>query len=330
MKHISILIPEGHASLVNIEGTYQILTDVNTMLVEKGRAPLFHVQLVGISAKATQRKGLFTIAPDALIDEIQKTDLIIVPSLHGDQRQAIELNKKFLPWIIQQYNQGAEVASLCLGAFFLAATGLLNGKQCATHWKLAHEFRAMFPEVNLLDDKIITEEKRLYTSGGAYSFLNLVTYLIEKYAGHDIAILAAKSYAIDMDRKTQAGFIIFQGQKNHNDDPIRQVQEFIEGNYQEKLTVDLLSDKVGISRRSFERRFKKATGNSVIEYIQRIKIEVAKHDLEITRKNINEVIYDTGYTDSKSFRSTFKKVTGLTPIEYRNKYNKQILTLAGS
>ena len=327
MKHISIVIPEGHTSLVNIEGTHQILTDVNTMLIEKGRAPLFHVQLVGLSAKATQRMGLFTIAPDALIDEVQKTDLIIVPSLHGDQRQAIERNKKFLPWIIQQYDQGAEVASLCLGAFFLAATGLLNGKQCATHWKLAHEFRTMFPEVKLSDDKIITEDNRLYTSGGAYSFLNLITYLIEKYAGRDIAILAAKSYAIDIDRKTQSPFIIFQGQKNHNDDPILKVQEFIEGNYQEKLSVDLLSDKVNIGRRSFERRFKKATGNSVIEYIQRIKIEAAKYDLETSRKNINEVVYDIGYTDSKSFRSVFKKVTGLTPVEYRNKYNKQILAV---
>lgn len=328
MKHLSILIPEGHTSLVNIEGAHQILTGVNTMLAERGRAPLFHVQLVGISAKVTQRKGLFTIAPNVLIDDVQKTDLIIVPSLHGDQRQAIDLNKKFLPWIIQQYNQGAEVASLCLGAFFLAATGLLNGKQCATHWKMAHEFRAMYPEVKLSDDKIITEENRLYTSGGAYSFLNLLTYLIEKYAGHDIAIVAAKSYAIDMDRNTQSPFIIFEGQKSHNDDPIRKVQEFIEENYQEKLTVDLLSDKVNIGRRSFERRFKKATGNSVIEYIQRIKIEAAKHDLETSRKNINEVVYDIGYTDSKAFRSVFKKVTGLTPIEYRNKYNRQVLSVA--
>jgi transcriptional regulator GlxA family with amidase domain len=328
MKHISILIPEGHSSLVNIEGTHQILTDVNTMLLEKGREPIFDVHLVGISAKATQRKGLFTITPDALIDDVQKTDLIIIPSLHGDQHQAIELNKKFLPWITQQYHRGAEVASLCLGAFFLAATGLLNGKPCATHWKLAHEFRSMFPEVKLSDDKIITEDNRLYTSGGAYSSLNLITYLIEKYAGHDMAIMAAKSYAIDMDRTTQSQFIIFQGQKSHNDDLIRKIQEFIEGNYQEKLTVDLLSDKVNIGRRSFERRFKKATGNSVIEYVQRIKIEAAKHDLETSRKNINEVVYDIGYTDSKSFRSVFKKVTGLTPIEYRNKYNKQILTVA--
>ena len=328
MKHISILIPEGHTSLVNIEGAHQILTGANLMLAERDRAPLFHVQLVGISARVEQRNGLFTIVPDVLIDDVQKTDLIIVPSLHGDQRQAIELNKQFLPWITQQYNQGAEVASLCLGAFFLAATGLLNGKQCATHWKMAHEFRAMYPDVKLSDDKIITEENRVYTSGGAYSFLNLITYLIEKYAGRDIAIVAAKSYAIDIDRNTQSPFIIFEGQKSHDDEPIRKAQEFIEENYQDKLTVDLLSDKVNMGRRSFERRFKKATGNSVVEYIQRIKVEAAKYDLETSRKNINEVVYDNGYSDSKAFRSVFKKVTGLTPVEYRNKYNKQVLSVA--
>lgn len=325
MKHVSILVPEGHTSLVNIEGTHQIFLDVNNMLLEKGRAPLFNVQLVGLSQQATQRKGLFTIAPDVLIDDVKKTDIIIVPSLHGDQRQAIALNERFLPWIIQQYNNGAEVASLCLGAFFLAATGLLNGKQCATHWKLAHEFRKMFPEVKLSDVKIITEENRLYTSGGAYSFLNLLAYLIEKHAGHDMAVMVSKGYAIDLDRKTQSPFIIFQGQKSHNDDSIREIQEFIEANYSERLTVDGLCERAGIGRRSFERRFKKATGNSVIEYIQRIKIEAAKQDLENSRKNVTEVVYDTGYTDTKSFRSIFKKVTGLTPIEYRNKYNKQIL-----
>jgi transcriptional regulator GlxA family with amidase domain len=325
MKHVSILVPEGHTSLVNIEGTHQIFLDVNNMLLEKGRAPLFNVQLVGLSPQATQRKGLFTVAPDVLMDDVKKTDIIIVPSLHGDQRQAIALNERFLPWIIHQYNNGAEVASLCLGAFFLAATGLLNGKQCATHWKLAHEFRTMFPEVKLSDVKIITEENRLYTSGGAYSFLNLLAYLIEKHAGHDMAVMVSKGYSIDLDRKTQSPFIIFQGQKSHNDDSIREIQEFIEANYSERLTVDVLCEKAGIGRRSFERRFKKATGNSVIEYIQRIKIEAAKQDLENSRKNVTEVVYDTGYTDTKSFRSIFKKVTGLTPVEYRNKYNKLIL-----
>ncbi|MEV4886210.1 helix-turn-helix domain-containing protein [Chitinophaga ginsengisegetis] len=325
MIHISILVPLGHTSLVNIEGSYQILSDINNFLTEKGREPKFQVQLVGLTTEVSQRNRLFTISPEVLIKDVKKTDLIIIPSLHGDQSNAATMNQDFIPWIRQQYQQGAAVASLCLGAFFLAATGLLKGKQCATHWKMAQEFRSMYPDVNLMDDRIITEEERIYTSGGAYSYLNLILYLVEKYAGRDIAILTAKAYAIDIDRQSQSPFIIFEGQKAHNDEPIRKAQEFIEASYQDKITVEQLSDMSAIGRRSFERRFKKSTGNTVIEYIQRIKIEAAKRDFETSTKNVNEVIYDVGYIDTKTFRTMFKKVTGLTPLEYRNKYNKQIM-----
>ncbi|HEY8957043.1 GlxA family transcriptional regulator [Chitinophaga sp.] len=325
MIHISILVPLGHTSLVNIEGSYQILTDINNFLAEKGREPMFQVQLVGLKTEVSQRNRLFTISPEVLINEVKKTDLVIIPSLHGDQVKAAELNKDFVPWIREQYQQGASVASLCLGAFFLASTGLLKGKQCATHWKMAQEFRTMFPDVQLMDNRIITEDERIYTSGGAYSYLNLILYLVEKYAGRDIAILTAKAYAIDIDRQSQSPFIIFEGQKAHNDEPILKAQQFIESSYQDKITVEQLSDMSAIGRRTFERRFKKSTGNTVVEYIQRIKIEAAKRDFETSTKNVNEVIYDVGYVDTKTFRTMFKKVTGLTPLEYRNKYNKQIM-----
>lgn len=325
MIHISILVPLGHTSLVNIEGSYQILTDINNFLAEKGREPMFQVQLVGLKTEVSQRNRLFTISPEVLINEVKKTDLVIIPSLHGDQVKAAELNKDFVPWIREQYHQGASVASLCLGAFFLASTGLLKGKQCATHWKMAQEFRTMFPDVQLMDNRIITEDERIYTSGGAYSYLNLILYLVEKYAGRDIAILTAKAYAIDIDRQSQSPFIIFEGQKAHNDEPILKAQQFIESSYQDKITVEQLSDMSAIGRRTFERRFKKSTGNTVVEYIQRIKIEAAKRDFETSTKNVNEVIYDVGYVDTKTFRTMFKKVTGLTPLEYRNKYNKQIM-----
>lgn len=322
MIHISILVPLGHTSVVNIEGSYQIFTDLNNFLADKGRAPLFNVQLVGIAKVVNQPNRLFTITPDVLIKDVKKTDLIVIPALHGDQAAAAETNKAFIPWIIQQHAAGASIASLCLGAFFLAATGLLDGKACATHWKMAQQFREMFPKVNLMDERVITEEDGIYTSGGAYSYLNLIVYLVEKYAGRDIAIMTSKAYEIDLERDSQSPFIIFEGQKTHNDAPILKAQQFIEASYQDKITVDQLSDLTAIGRRTFERRFKKSTGNTVVEYIQRIKIEAAKRDFETSTKNINEVIYDVGYVDTKSFRTVFKKVTGLTPLEYRNKYNK--------
>ena len=159
-----------------------------------------------------------------------------------------------------------------------------------------------------------------YSSGGAFSYLNLILYLIEKYAGRDIALLSAKVFAIEIDRENQLPFTIFQGQKGHEDVPIKTAQEFIEKNYQDKITVEQLSSMVAIGRRNFERRFKKATANTVMEYMQRVKIEMAKKNLENPLKNVTEAMYDVGYIDTKAFRNTFKKITGISPIEYKNKF----------
>ncbi len=237
-------------------------------------------------------------------------------------KNAIALNKDALPWITDQYKHGAEVASLCVGAFLLASTGLLNGKKCSTHWAYYNEFKERFPEVEVVDGGVITEENGIYSSGGANSLWNLLLYILEKYSDRDTAIMASKYFAIDIDRESQAAFMMFKGQKDHNDKEIKQAQEYIEEHYQDKITVDELAEMVAVSRRSFERRFKQATDNTVIEYLQRVKVEAAKRSFESTRKNITEVMFDVGYSDTKAFRNVFKKITGLTPIEYRNKYNK--------
>ncbi|MEP6583762.1 MAG: DJ-1/PfpI family protein, partial [Ginsengibacter sp.] len=155
MKHISILIPKGHTSVVNIEGTHQIFNEVNSVRKNMGQPPLFKVQLVGINKETSQRNGLFSIGPEILINDVKKTDLIIIPAIHAEPNKMMADNAPFVPWIINQHKQGAEVASLCIGSFFLAATGLLNGKQCATHWKAANDFRRTFPEVTVVDDKIM-------------------------------------------------------------------------------------------------------------------------------------------------------------------------------
>ena len=322
MKHISILVPEK-AILGSLEGTRQLFTQVNEFFKLKGEPPLFKVELVALTREIAVTGSLYTVHADAVINSIEKTDLIIIPAFDGDIDAAVEINRDFIPWIIKQHHKGAEIASLCMGAFLLASTGIVNGKSCATHWMAANHFRHLFPAVNLVTDKIITDEQGVYSSGGAFSYLNLILYLIEKYAGRHIAILCAKVFAIEIERDSQSAFTIFQGQKEHEDEPIKKAQEFIETNFQEKISVGQLATMFALGRRNLERRFKKATANTVVEYIQRVKIEAAKKNFETNRKNINEVMYDVGYNDNKAFRSTFKKITGLSPIDYRNKYNRE-------
>lgn len=321
MKHISILVPRG-AILGSIEGPRQVLTEVNGVLERMGRDRLFNVQLAGLSRETPVCDGIYNVYTESLVHDIPKTDLIIIPALTGDMKKNMEDNEEFIPWIVKQYKAGAEVASLCVGAFLLASTGLINGRKCATHWMAANDFRRMFPDVNLVEDKIITDENGIYSSGGAFSYLNLILYLVEKYAGREIAIFCSKAFQIDIQRDSQSPFIMFKGQKEHEDDVIKQTQEFIEKNVQEKVTVDQLASMFALGRRNLERRFKKATSNTVVEYMQRVKIEAAKMSLETSRENVNEVMYKVGYTDTKAFRTTFKRITGLSPVQYRNKYNR--------
>ncbi|MBI5370844.1 MAG: helix-turn-helix domain-containing protein [Sphingobacteriales bacterium] len=328
MKHVSILVPET-AVIEAIADPRYLFSAVNQFLAAGGREPLFDVQLVGLRKEVKLEGSIYSVHTDLLLEDLAHTDLIIIPALSGDMKMALEQNAAFIPWIIDQHKKGAEVASLCIGAFLFASTGLLNGKKCSTHWSRFNEFRVMFPDVEIVDGSIITEEKGLYSSGGANSYWNLLIYLVEKYTDRATAILAAKYFAVEIDRDSQAAFMLFSGQRSHEDGEIKKAQDYIETNFAERFTVDQLAEHFAIGRRSFERRFKKATNNTVVEYLQRVKMEAAKRSFETSRKNINEVMFDVGYTDTKTFRTIFKKITGLTPIEYRNKYNKQAV-MAGA
>ena len=326
MKHVSILAPKGNAILSSVVGPYKILMAVNHFLKQTGARndDFFDIHLVGLQKDLSLYNGLFSIHCDSTIKEIKKTDLILIPALRPDKlTEDLDDNREYVPWIREQrLKHGAEVASMCMGAFILAQTGLVDGKQCATHWAGMELFKKMYPKVNLVSHKVVTDEDGIYTSGGAFSFLNLLLHLVEKYCGRGVAIHISKFFEIEFDRENQNQFAIFQGQKDHEDEAIRQAQKFIEGNVANKISVEQLAEKYAISRRNFVRRFKKATQNTPSEYIQRVKIEAAKRSFESTPQNVNEVMYQVGYADQKAFRTVFKKYVGLSPVAYKEKYNR--------
>lgn len=319
MKHISILALKD-ATMTSIDGSLQLFSRINDFRKYNGENPFYRVELAGLTEHTYLNDGLYSVNVNKKISEIKRTDLIVIPIICGDFSKTLKANEGFSDWIKEQYHNGAEIASLCVGSFFLASTGLLNGRKCATHWAAKNDFEIMFPAVNLIEDTIITDENGIYTSGGTYSYLNLLLYIIEKHLGREMSVLASKMFEIDIERKSQNQFIIFMGQKRHNDEEILKAQEFIENNSDKKFTIDEISSKFGIGRRTFERRFKRSTGNSIIEYIQRVKVEVIKKQLESGTKTINEIIFEIGYNDINAFRNVFKKYTGMSPVDYRRKY----------
>ena len=323
MKHLTIVVPDGENNLSSMVGTYKIFTKANAYWLQgHGGGALFKIELAGISKEVEFYEGLFAVRPHTHIADIKKTDLIIIPSLNHNYEKAVQDNQLLISWIEKQYKEGAQIASICTGAFILAATGLRDGKSCSTHWTATDHFRTMFPKVNLQADKLITDENGIYTNGGAYSFLNLILYLVEKYYDRQTAIFCSKVFQIEMDRNSQSAFSIFTGQKSHDDEMVQQAQAYIETNLHEKISVEHLSSRLAVGRRNFDRRFIKATGNTPVEYLQRVKIESAKKALENSRKTINEVMYEVGYSDVKAFREVFRKITGMSPLAYRARYNK--------
>jgi transcriptional regulator GlxA family with amidase domain len=324
MQRIVIVFPQQLSNLSTVAciiGTVEVFTKANDYWKKQGNRQQYELVIAGTATKEEYVKGLIAVKTDAHITEIEKANLVIIPSAIPIKNT--NENTELLEWIINQYKAGAEVASMCSGAFILASTGILDGRSCSTHWSLTDTFREMFPKVNLSTDKLITDEKGIYTNGGAYSFLNLVIYLVEKYYDRPTAIYCSKVLQIELDRNSQSAFSIFTGQKQHGDEMVQQAQKFIESNVEEKISIEKMSSKFAIGRRNFDRRFIKATGNTPLEYSQRVKIESAKKALESTRKTVNEVMYEVGYADVKAFREVFRKITGLSPLEYRSKYNKE-------
>lgn len=324
MKQVTILVPAGNVNLSSVVGTLEILTEANEYWRKAGKSSGIEIRVAGVLTELKENNSLYSLNP-VDVSTVRKYDLIIIPSISHPKgfAQLIKDNQELIDWINKQYKDGAEIASICTGAFLLAATGLLNNKTCSTHWQAENDFKALFPDIDLQTDKLLLAGHGLYTNGGAFSFLNLVLLLVEKYFDRETAIYCSKVFQIDPGRSLQSPFAVFQPQKNHDDEVIIKAQSYIEQNVSEKISFEKLASQLAISRRNFDRRFIKATHNTPVEYMQRVKIEAAKSALERGRKGIFEIMDDVGYSDERAFKDVFKKLTGLSPTDYKARFNKE-------
>jgi transcriptional regulator GlxA family with amidase domain len=281
--------------------------------------PYFDVKIAGIDGHPVKCLNNVMIQPHCAIEEVEQTDLIVVACIANFEK-TIQYGAKALEWLRFHYERGAEIASVCTGSFFLAASGLLDGKTATTHWGFVEQFKRMFPKVHLKPERLITDEGDLYCSGALYSGVDLSLYLIEKYCGHAVAVQCAKTLVHDMNRESQAPYTVFRFQRKHKDEKIKIAQQWIEDNYSEEFDVDRLAKLCCMSRRTFERRFKNATGDTPLAYLQRMRVETAKRMLESSTLSFDEICYRLGYENSNFFREIFKKYACLLPSEYQRKF----------
>jgi len=317
MVHLGILLTKQHR-LLSVAAILDVFESVNRFYVEDGKPAHFAITLL---SSDTINPALYQY-PVEMLESGPRQDIILIPAFGTDNiPQAIQDNSDCLGWMARQYATGTEIASVCTGAFLLAASGVLNHKAATTHTNSAAAFFAAFPLVNLHADAVVTDDKGIYTSGGSTSSFHLMIHLLQKYCGRDIAIRTAKYFSIDMDRKNQTYFGTFQPQHTHNDELVNVLQQRIKKDYAEVRTIEEMLNDIPASRRNLVRRFKQATGNTPIDYLQKTRIEAAKKVLEQPGGDIMGSMVASGYSDLKTFRQLFKKTVGLTPSEYRNKYS---------
>ncbi|CAN5439460.1 helix-turn-helix domain-containing protein [soil metagenome] len=327
MVQLGILLTQ-HNRLLSVAAILDVFESVNRFYRLDGETPFFNINIIGAGNADNAHYSQYKIQS---FEADTQFDVVLIPALAcEDMRQAITENSKYFNWICGQYQQGAEVACVCTGAFLLAAAGLLNGKTASTHMDSADIFAKTFPLVNLQAHAVVTQDQRIYTSGGATSTFHLLLQLIENHCGRDMAIRIAKYFAIDMDREHQAYFGTFKPIENHEDDLVKKLQERIKKDYATMTSIEGMLDDIPASRRNLFRRFKQATGNTPIEYVQKVRIEAAKRALEKASGNVQESMFESGYSDLKTFRELFKKTVGITPSEYRSKYSRKAVDVEES
>jgi transcriptional regulator GlxA family with amidase domain len=288
--------------------------------------PHFKAQVASVDGKPFRCHNHLYLTPHASLFDIEETDLILIAA-QADIDKTLKYCSPALDWLIDQYNRGAHVAGICTGVFFLAETGLLDGKIATTHWGFVSDFKRRYPKVDLKPERMITDDDNLYCSAGHNASLDLALYLVSKFSGHEVAVECSKTVIFDLDRSRQTPYAAFHFQHNHGDDRIREAQHWLEDNFADAPSNRETASRFGMSLRSFERRFKRATGDSPRQYLQSIRVEAAKRMLEDGGESFDEISHRVGYEDASSFRKVFTRLAGLQPRAYQDKFGRNSLAV---
>jgi transcriptional regulator GlxA family with amidase domain len=296
-------------------------TELAATLPTSGSRPKLQLRLVACgSRQVVVGAGGVRIHCDATTRSVRESDVVLVPALDPDVLEHLTLNGEAVAWVRRMHRGGADVASACTGAFLLGEAGLLDGRAATTHWAFQRLLAERYPKVRLQPEAIVVDEGRVCTAGGATSFLNLALYLVERWLGADVARASSKMFLVDVNKSPQTAYAILAGQKTHSDAEILRAQALMERDLQRVRSVGELSSRVAMTRRTFVRRFSRATGSSPREYLYRVRVEAAKRALEGSQRSVSAIASSIGYADPVAFRKLFVRFTGLTPADYRGRY----------
>lgn len=324
--HVSVIaIPE--AAISTLSGIYDVMNAFG-FLVRTDPAipatPPFHVEIVGPRRGAVALASGLSVAAHRGIDEIERTDIVIVPSvLIGDGRWETGRYPDMTRWLAAMHERGAHLCSACSGLFLLAETKLFDGVPATVHWGYAETFRRTFPAVPVHPERALVAagpRQQFVTSGASMTWHDLVLYLIARHVGATAAQAVARFFALQWHHDGLAPYIVFEGRRDHGDAVIAAAQDWLATHFPVASPVEEMIRRAGLAERTFKRRFTKAAGVPPIEYVQRLRVEDAKRRLERTDAPVDEIGWKVGYEDPAFFRRLFKRMTGLAPGAYRRRF----------
>src|SRR5918993_806132 len=304
-----------------IVGILDILSFANGHYQTEKKRGLFDVSIITETGQPANGFSKFPIQAQCSIKTKSEFDLIYIPGFVGELESILFQQKKLIDWIKKQYKKGATLAAACNGNFLLAETGALDRKKATTHWSLIKTFKQRYEKIIVEPEKIVIDNGPVLSAAGVTAYFNLAIVLVERYGSKDLALASAKVFLVDSGRKIQTPYQMFHVTKNHGDDEIVQVQEWLEANYTKTVTLEKMTQICNLTKKTLTRRFKSVTGDSPMSYLQKLRVENAKRMLESKRVAFNEITWRVGYNDISSFHKVFKAETGLTPIEYRSKFS---------
>ncbi|MEH0019361.1 MAG: helix-turn-helix domain-containing protein [Desulfobacter sp.] len=326
MAKITLWVGDGSlaSSITTLMDAFSIAGLWQKALVPDSKGDLFDTQIVTTDGRPVTAYGNIRISAHSAAADVKETDCVVVspilPSITPVPDDLPGLSRR----LRALRENGTTLATVCTGTFVLAEMGLLDGKRATTNWQYARMFRKRYPKVRLESSYMLTEDDNIICAGAATAVYNLALHLIRRFGSQHLASVCAKALLVDPNRISQAPYATAMPLRHHGDDQVLTAQAMIEKKYAAIDTIDDLARDVGISPRHFKRRFKKATGELPLKYLQRVRVEAAKEMLETTRKSIDKITWAVGYKDVSSFCRLFKQHTQISPRSYRDKFYIQV------
>jgi transcriptional regulator GlxA family with amidase domain len=266
--------------------------------------------------------GGHPIKPHCSLKEATGSDVVLIPPIFNDIEQTLELERGLVGWLKTLPKNAALLASTCTGAFLLAEAGHLDGRRVTTNPAFSTLFVKRYPAVQLALDERIIDDSRVICAGATTAYLNLAIHVIDRLAGHDLAVATAKALQIDRHAESQRPYFLFIAPKDHGDDKVLTLQTWIETHHGRAISMDDMAEAAGMSARNLNRRFVSATGFSPRQYLRRVRIEAAKRLLEAPKASVDRIAEAVGYRDTRAFIRAFGVVAGISPGQYRQKFRQ--------